>query len=119
MPSKRGRRWIRGAAAVVSGGGAAVAAIIYQEEVRREVSDIYRRDDRQEQKFERRATRDAAAYNAQVAERDFIRHANESARLSRMMFSEFIGEARSFRGNPLSGIIGEPEFMNRYLGGGA
>ena len=82
----------------------------------REVSDIWRRDDHLKKKFEDRQERADALYAAEQAERDFIRQANASARLSRFMYSETIGDGRAYG---FSNQIGEPEFMNRRLGGGA
>lgn len=85
----------------------------------REVSDVWRRDDRQKKKFEQRAEREEAAYQAQVKENAYIREANAAARVSRMMYgSQRIGDARSMTGRPLSYVIGGGENMNRYLGGG-
>jgi hypothetical protein len=84
--------------------------------VLRESSDLYRRDDRQKRKFEQRAERDEAAFNAQTAENEYLRNANAAARLSRTMYaglSEIIGGSMR-----LSSSIGEANFMNRYLGGG-
>lgn len=83
----------------------------------REVSDVWRRDDRQKKKFENRAEREEAAFQAERSENEYLRNANAAARLSRTMYaglSERIGDSMR-----LSSVIGEPQFMNRYLGGGA
>jgi hypothetical protein len=86
----------------------------------REVSDVWRRDDRQREKYEDRAERDEATYQQQLRDNAYIREANAAARVSRMMYgSTRIGDAQSMTGQPLSATIGGGDFMNRYLGGGA
>ncbi len=87
----------------------------------REVSDVWRRDDRLKKKYEDRAEREEASYQAEMREKAYLREANAAARLSRVMFQGAgrIGEARSMTGNPLSESIGTSNFMNRLLGGGA
>lgn len=85
----------------------------------REVSDLWRRDDRMLKKAERRVERDNAAYAESVAESGRLREANQAARLSRQMMG---GQrmARLLGGDGLGGL-GENAYrpMNRMLGGGA
>lgn len=91
----------------------------------REVSDLWRRDDRMLRKGERRAQREQAAFDAQEAENASQRAATAGARLSRLMTQGGTlggGPELGYRGaRRISGIMGFQSFNStapRSLGGG-
>lgn len=88
----------------------------------KEVSDLWRRDDRQLKKLENRGERDALIYASRLAEQQRQKQASESSRLSRRMQLGG-GQASGGRGNAmllsLLGLMAPPNTTNSTLGGGA